>query len=109
MSKAYHKNGLYVDTGLLRDHISKLQEEKNLAYRLYEEIAVMKIAADPTAVYRYDSVLRDIAQMIEYFNTMANLLTRVDDEAVQLSKELRGVIKDSTELNQHIVAEKFVL
>lgn len=108
MNKGYN-NGLYVDTGLLRDHISKLREEKKLASRLYESIAAMKTAADPMAAHQYDSVLGDIGQMIEFFKAMANQLDHIDDEAVQLSHELRGIIKDSTDLSQRITAENFVL
>ena len=102
-------NGLYVDTGLLRNHISKLREEKKLASRLYENIAVMKTVADPMVAYQYDSVLRDIEQVIEYFNAMANQLAHIADEAVQLSQELRDMIEDSTDLSQHITSKNFVL
>lgn len=109
MSKANNRNGVYVDTGLLRDHVFKLREEKKLASKLYENIATMKLVADPMVAHQYDSVLRDIERMIEYFNTMANLLVCVGDEAIQLSHVLRGVIDDSTDMNQHITAEKFTL
>lgn len=109
MSRSNNKNGLYVDTGLLREHISKLQEEKKLASRLYENIVAMKTVADPTVTYQYDSVLHEIEQVIEYFNAMANQLTHINDEAIQLSQELRGLIEDSTDLSQHITAESFVL
>lgn len=108
MSKGYN-NGLYVDTGLLRDHISKLREEKKLASRMYENISVIKKAADPMVAYQYDSVLRDIEQIIEYFNAMANQLDHINDEAVQLSHKLRGIIDDSTDLSQRIAAENFIL
>lgn len=109
MSKDHNQYGLYVDIGLLRDHISKLWEEKKLVSRLYESVAAMKASADPMVAYRYDSVLRDIKQMIEYFNAMADLLDHIDDEAVQLGYELRGIIEDSTDLSQRITAENFVL
>lgn len=104
-----NNNGLYVDTGLLRDHVSKLREEEKLATRLYENIVDMKVAADPMETYQYDSLLRDIEQMISYFNAMANLLAHIADEAVQLSHELRGMIKDSTDLSQSITEKIFVL
>lgn len=108
MSKGYN-SGLFVDIGLLRDHISKLREEKKLATRLYENIAVMKTAADPMTAYQYDSVLRDIEQIVEYLDTMANLLAHICDEAVQLSYELRGIIVDSMDRSQRIIAENYVL
>lgn len=109
MSKNHNKNGLYVDTGLLRDHISRLREEKKLASRLYDNVVVMKMTADPTVAYQYDSVLRDIDQVIEYFNTMANQLAYINDEAILLGQELRGLIEDSTDISQHITAKNFVL
>ena len=98
-----------MDIGLLRDHISKLQEEKKLASRLYESIAGMKTVADPVMACQYDSVLCDIERMIEYFHAMSEQLAFIADEAVQLSYELRGMIADSTYLSQHITAENFVL
>ena len=109
MSRNYSENGVYVDIGLLRDHISKLREEKKLASRLYENVAAMKMAADPTDDYLYDSLLCDIEQMIEYFNAMATHLAHIDDEAVQLSHELRSIIKDSAELSHHITFENYML
>ena len=108
MSKGDH-NSLYVDTGLLRDHLSRLQEEKKLASRLYENIEVMKAMADPADIHRYYAVLRDVEQMIEYFNKMANQLAHIADEAVQLSHELQGLTQDSTDLSRRITAGKFVL
>lgn len=108
MSK-YDHNGVYVDTGLLRDHVSKLREEKKLASRLYENVTVMKTLADPMNAYRFDPVLRDVAQLIEYFDAMANQLTHVDAEAVRLSNSVRGVIEDNTDLTRRITDENFLL
>lgn len=109
MSKGYNANGLYVDTGLLRDHVSKLQSEKKLASRLYQNIVFMKNLADPMVAHRYDSLLRDIKQLIEYFDAMSDQLARTADEATRLSYELRYEIKDSTELSQRIISKSFLL
>ena len=109
MSKNGHKNGLYVDTGLLRDHISKIQKEKELAFRLYESVAAMKTVDDPTTESQYDTVLRNVDQLIEYFDGMINQLCRIHDEAIELSYELRGMIEDSTQLTKHIIAEQLVI
>lgn len=109
MSKGHHKDGLYLDTGLLRDHLSKLQADKKLASRLYESVAVMKTVADPVVAEKYDLVLRNIEQMIEYFRRMENMLAHIHDEAVELSHELRGIIEDSTNMGQYITAENVVL
>lgn len=108
MSKGCH-NGVYVDMGLLREHISKLQEEKKLASRLYENVVGMKTVADPVGASQYDSVLRDIEQMVEYFRAMTEKMTDIADEAVQLSHELRGIIADSTNLSERVTAANFAL
>ena len=109
MSANNSKSSAYVDTGLLRDHISKLREEKKFVSQLYENVMAMKIVADPTECYKYDSVLRDIEQMIGYFNAMVKELAHIDDGAVQLSYGLRSIIKDSEELTQRIITENFML
>ena len=103
------QSNLFVDTGLLRDHVSKLREEKKLASRLYENIAAMRTVADPADTYQYDLLLHDIGQMIEYFDQMAIQLAHINDEAVLLSHELRGIIKDSTELSRRITENSIVL
>lgn len=109
MSRGYNKNGVYVDTGLLRDHISKLRQENKLATELYDSISAMKAVSDSAVAYQYDMVLREIGQIIEYLNTMANQLARIEEEAAQLSYELRGMIEDSTDLSHHIITRSFVL
>ena len=109
MSKDHHNSGLYVDVGLLRDHISKLREQKKLASGLYENIAFMRSAADPETAYRYDPVLRDIERMMEYFDAMAKLLAETADEATLLSHELRGMIRDSADLTLGIVNANIAL
>lgn len=107
MSKQH--SGLYVDTGLLRDHVAKLREEKKLASRLYENIAFMKAVADPSQAHQYDSLLRDIEQMMDYFGKMATLLAEVAEDATVLSRELKGMIEDSTQHNQQITDKTFLL
>ena len=103
------KNGLFVDTGLLRDHVSKLREEKKVAARLYENVAAMKNVSDPTVSYQYDPVLRDIEQLMEYFGRMANLLDHIVDDAVQLSLVLSTLVEDDTELTRRIASHAFML
>ena len=109
MSKGYNKNGLFVDTGLLRDHVSKLREERKLASRLYESVAAMKSGADPTVAYQYDPILRDIERMAAYFGRMADTLSHVCDDANQLSKELGAMIKNESDLTRYISSKNFML
>lgn len=109
MSKGFNKNSLFVDTGLLRDHVSKLREEKKLAIRLYENVAAMKRVSDPTISYQYNPILRDIEELMEYFGRMANLLDSIADDAIQLSHEIGALIEDNTELTRQVTSNNFML
>ncbi len=108
MSKGGNYGGTFVDTGLLRDHVSKLRREKNIVSELYANVRAMRNLSDPTISYQYNSILRDIEQMIEYFERMASVLAHVDDEAVQLSLELRNLIESDTE-NTHRTISKTIM
>ena len=109
MSKGNHKNGLFVDTRFLRDHVSKLREEKKLASRLYEQVAAMKRCCDPAVSYQLDPILRDVNQLVEYFDKMAKVLDHVDDEAVRLSNELGEIIQDDTENLRRTTSDSYML
>lgn len=100
---------MFVDTGLLRDHVSKLREEKKIASELYENVVAMKSLSDPTIAYQYDSIIRDIEQMIEYFDRMAISLAHIDDEAVQLSHVLKDLIEDDTENVRRTTSNTYML
>ena len=101
--------GSFVDTGFLRNHISELRREKQIALELHENVKNMKGLSDPTVSYQYDSILRNIEQLIEYFDRMAKSLSHIDDEAVQLSQKLGSIIENDTELTEKKVSSKFVL
>ena len=109
MIKGNNKSGLFVDTDLLRDHVSKLREEKKMAISLYESVSAMKRTCDPTVSYQYDSVLRDIEQLMEYFGAMADLLDNIADDAIRLSHELHALIEESTATNRHIISDNYLL
>ena len=109
MIKGYNKNGLFVDTGFLRDHVSKLRQEKKIASELYENVKNMKNLSDPTVAYQYDSILRDIQQLIDYFAKMADSLAHIEDEAIQLSQEINQLIEDGTDETNRRVSQELML
>ena len=108
MSQRRSKDGLFVDTRLLRDHVDKLREKKKTATRLYENVIGMKRADDPAMSYRYEPVLRDINQLIEYFDRMALLLSNVSDDAIELSHKIGAIIEEGTEYTRHTVSNNFL-
>lgn len=109
MRKGNRHTGLFLDTGLLRDHVSKLREERRIAGKLYDNLKAMRNADDPSEAYKYNSALHDAKQLIEYFDRMANTFARLEDDAVELKNELGAIIKDDTAQLHHIVNNTFML
>ena len=109
MSKQHNKNGLFVDTGYLRDHVYQLRQQKKLAARLYENVAAMKHHSDPSLSYQYYPILQDVETLMEYFQRMANVLAEVDDDVVQLRNELGKLIESDTDRAHHTISNTLML
>lgn len=109
MSRYYHTDDFFVDTGLLRDHVSILREERKNASRLYANVATMRSRSDPADVYKYNSLLRDIELLISYFDRMANVLSNAEDEAVHMSHEIGCIIEEDTMRTRRAVSQSFML
>jgi hypothetical protein len=95
------RNGLLVDTGYLRDHVSKLNDEKHRAIKLYNNLIALKQYCDPTIDDRCDIIIRDAKQLIEYFSTMSSVLRRVEDEADWISHKMGVTIEEDTYHTYH--------
>ena len=108
MSKGDH-NSLYVDTGLLRDHISKLRERRKTAVRLYANVREMRKYSSPDDAYKYNSLLRDIERMIAYFEKMEKVLCSAADEAEYLSRKVGHMIEEDTFRSRRVVKNTFML
>jgi len=109
LSKGCIPNGVFVDTGLLRDHVSKLQNERKMAERLRENLMAMQNSSDPETVVQYRSVLNDVDQLCAYFTRMARLLDNVGDEAVTLSRKIATLIEKDAEQTRHASSRLFML
>ncbi len=109
MSTRYSSDGLFVDTRLLRDHVSKLREKKKTATRLYESVKGMRRADDPESAYRYRAILQEIDTLIEYFGRMAALLDNVGDDAVELSHKIQKIFEDGADYTRYTISENFLL
>jgi hypothetical protein len=97
VSRRSNSDGVFVDTGYLRDHISNLRNERKIALELYNTVKDMKANCDPSTAYQYDLILRDINQLVSYFESMARSLSHIDDQATQLSFTISDLIEDDTE------------
>lgn len=109
MSKGFNQNGVFIDTGLLRDHVSKLRKERKLAERLRESLLAMRNCSDPAAFSQFYPVLRDVDQLCEYLERMARLLDNAGDEAIQLSHEIGQLIEDDAAQTRYVSSNAFML
>lgn len=109
MSKGGNHNGTFVDTGLLRDHVSKLREQRKTAVKLYENVRMMKQLADPAEAYQYDSILRNVNQLIEYFDRMSKVLAEVEDDAIVLSHRIKALIQEDADRAHHEISKAILL
>ena len=109
MIKGSSKDGVFVDTGLLRDHVSKLREQKKLASELYAHVLAMKNSSDPTVSYQYNRILHDVEQLVAYFAKMSQVLSVVEEDAVQLGRQIECVIDNDTDELKHDVSKTLML
>ena len=109
MRKGYSHGGLFVDTGLLRDHVSKLQNQRKIAERLRESLRAMQCISEPERLGQYKAVLRDVDQLCEYLTRMARLLDNAGDEAVVLSREIAAIIEEDAAQTRYISSNTFML
>ena len=109
MRKGYKSDGFFLDTGLLRDHVSKLQRQRKTAEQLRETIRQMQRVAEPETVAQYKAVLRDVDLLCAYFTRMAQALTQTGDEAVVLSREIAAMLEEDTAQTHHTVTNSIML
>ena len=109
MSGGPNDGGLFIDTGLLRDHVSKLREQKKTALRLKHSVEKVKMLSDPSMSFQYDPIIRDVESLVEYLDRMADALDQVDDEAIMASMRIASLIDSSTEETLHIVSNEIKL
>lgn len=109
MSKNHSRDDFFVDTGLLRDHVSKLRQQRKIASNLYANVLAMRNCSDPSVAYRYNPLLHDIELLIEYFDRMSRELSATADEAVIHSRQLGDMIEADTATTRHIVSNTLTL
>ena len=109
MINRYNDGGLFVDTGLLRDHVSKLREQKKIALRLKKSVQTVKALSDPSTAFQYDTIIRDVDCLVEYLDRMANALDNVDDEAIMMHMRIAHLIDDSTYEASHTISNEIKL
>ena len=69
----------------------------------------MKKLSEPADYYKYDAIIRDIDDMIEYFDRMADSMARIEDEANQLSRKIGEMIEAGTGQTRRRVSDAIML
>ena len=109
MSFNYQRGHALVDTGLLRDHVSKLREEKKTATRIYNNIRMLRNCSDSSETGKYYSIINDIEQLIEYLDRMIKVLSDAEDNAIELSRTIGALIEDDTYNTKSITSNAIML
>jgi hypothetical protein len=111
VSTRVDEGALFVNTGYLRDHVSKLRAQKKIALELRENVEKMKKLSDPESdsYYKFNSILREIEKMIGYFEKMADSLDDISDEATRLSRTMGRIIEDDIESTNFESSKAFSL
>ena len=104
-----NRDGMFIDTRLLRDHASKLSRQKRLAVELYECVKNMKRLSDPSEAYKYNSILRDAERMVYYFTKMDSVFDQIEYEATRAIDKIATKIEDNTERTRRTNKKNFML
>ena len=109
MRKGHKYDGFFLDAGLLRDHVSKLQNQRKIAERLRENLLAMQRVADPETFAQYTAVLRDVDLLCEYLTCMARALDNTGDKAVTLNREITAIIIEDAAHTRNVASHALML
>ena len=102
------ENNFLVDTRYLRDHVLKLYEEKKLANQIYDKVSVMRNIDDPAVSQKYNSILYETRQLIDYFQKMIDTLNQIEQETIRLSNSIKFNIEGNTETVRDATSKSFL-
>ena len=109
MRHRYGASGTFVNTGLLRDHVSTLQEERKTALQLRESLIAMRNNCDSADFSSFTPVLRNVNQLIEYLERMARFLAETEEKVIVISRETARQIEDQSLHIGHVSSSTFML
>lgn len=101
-------DGLYVNTRLLRDHVSDVAEQKKLAQQLLERIDWMQTADVDGPQDQYCHLQQKIHNLIQYYNNLEITLEEIEEKAVYLSRDIRNTVRSDTEETTEKVNHDFL-
>ena len=69
----------------------------------------MKRLSEPAEAYKYNSILRDVEQMVNYFSRMVTVFDQIEYEALGASRKIAAIIDNDTDRTRHINSKTFML
>lgn len=102
-------DGLFLNTRLLREHVSEIKEERKTVLRLRESVNMIRNLSDPVMHAQINRILSDIDKERVYFEKMADAFEDIEYNALQCSRKISTLIASDTEYAETIVDDTFFL
>lgn len=90
-------NGLYVNIGLLRDHIADVTDQKNLVQQILDKIVLLQRMDVEGPQDQYHLLQQRISNLVRYYRQLGITLDEIEEKAVLLSHDIRDAIWSDTE------------
>ena len=103
------ENRFYLNTRLLRDHVSEVQDERRTAQRLKEAVRMTRDLGNPAAAGQYRRILESVDSLEGYFGRMANALETISDKGYQMYTRIGRMIEDDTDRTRSENNKRFML
>ena len=89
--------GLYVNVGLLRDHIVDVAEQKHLAQQLLDKVNLLQRMDAEGPQDQYRILQKKISNLVEYHSRLETTLEEIAEKAVQLSHDIHNAVRSDTD------------
>lgn len=99
---------IHIDTGLLREQVSVVREEKRIALELQSQVEKLKRTGDESSVAYYNDLLDRIEILVQYYGRMSDALETVGDDAVLLYRNLAQTLEDEKDAAKDTINHVFL-
>lgn len=100
---------IHIDTGLLREHVSVILEEKRIAEQLLYQVEKLRKLSSDSVGPQYNAIVKKIENLIQYYRRMAEALETLGDDAVMLYREIAQKLQDDNDKAKRDISNFFML
>lgn len=90
---------LFLDTKLLRQHVTQIERELRCAQTLYDHIETARNLTAEELRDSYSRLLEDTQCLVTYFRAMANVIDNVSTNAEQTVLRIGRLLQDMADSN----------